>query len=183
MHIVIKLGKKLFCLFRYVGENYSNAQEAMEVAMCSFYSQGSTHRPLSNPLVGQLIAVRGEGGDELARAQVTEVMAPNKVKVTNPSVCWMKAFCGYSSGQCFCIKRALVCVFVSAYQVYYVDYGFSVETSGSNLLELNQDFLSLPFQATNVKLAGTCKIRNLPEDFYLSDVSETPKDVTGELFL
>ncbi|XP_034454399.1 tudor domain-containing protein 7A [Hippoglossus hippoglossus] len=103
---------------RYVGENYSNAQEAMEDAMCSFYSQGSTHRPLSNPLVGQLIAVRGEGGDELARAQVTEVMAPNKVKV------------------------------------YYVDYGFSVETSGSNLLELHQDFLSLPFQATNVRLAG-----------------------------
>ncbi|XP_053275075.1 tudor domain-containing protein 7A [Pleuronectes platessa] len=103
---------------RYVGENYSNAQEAMEDAMCSFYSQGSTHHPLSNPRVGQLIAVRGEGGDELARAQVIEVMAPNKVKV------------------------------------YYVDYGFSVEMSGSNLLELHQDFLSLPFQATNVKLAG-----------------------------
>ncbi|XP_070775926.1 tudor domain-containing protein 7A [Enoplosus armatus] len=103
---------------RYVGENYSNAQEAMEEAMRSFYSQSSTHRPLSNPVVGQLVSVRGEDGDELARAQVMEVMAPNKVKV------------------------------------YYVDYGFSVETSGSNLLELHQDFLSLPFQATNVRLAG-----------------------------
>ncbi|XP_044047697.1 tudor domain-containing protein 7A isoform X2 [Siniperca chuatsi] len=103
---------------RYVGENYSNAQEAMEEAMRSFYSQSSTHHPLSNTVVGQLVAVRGEDEDELARAQVMEVMTPNKVKV------------------------------------YYVDYGFSVETSGTNLLELHQDFLSLPFQATNVRLAG-----------------------------
>uniref|UniRef100_A0A4W6D2F8 Tudor domain containing 7 a n=1 Tax=Lates calcarifer TaxID=8187 RepID=A0A4W6D2F8_LATCA len=103
---------------RYVGENYSNAQEAMEDAMCSFYNDSSTHHPLSNPDVGQLVAVRGEDEDELARAQVMEVMAPNKVKV------------------------------------YYVDYGFSVETSGNNLLELHQDFLCLPFQATKVRLAG-----------------------------
>uniref|UniRef100_A0A8C4DZA1 Tudor domain containing 7 a n=1 Tax=Dicentrarchus labrax TaxID=13489 RepID=A0A8C4DZA1_DICLA len=103
---------------RYVGENYSNAQEAMEGTMHSFYSQSSTHRPLSNPVVGQLVAVKGEDGDDLARAQVMKVMPPNKVKV------------------------------------YYVDYGFSVETSGTNLLELHQDFLSLPFQATNVQLAG-----------------------------
>ncbi|XP_038569830.1 tudor domain-containing protein 7A isoform X1 [Micropterus salmoides] len=103
---------------RYVGENYSNAQEAMEEAMRSFYSQKSTHHPLSNPSVGQLVAVRGEDGDELARAQVMEVTATDKVKV------------------------------------YYVDYGFSVETNGTNLLELHQGFLSLPFQATNVRLAG-----------------------------
>uniref|UniRef100_A0A8P4KN63 Tudor domain containing 7 a n=1 Tax=Dicentrarchus labrax TaxID=13489 RepID=A0A8P4KN63_DICLA len=110
--------KTFVCLFRYVGENYSNAQEAMEGTMHSFYSQSSTHRPLSNPVVGQLVAVKGEDGDDLARAQVMKVMPPNKVKV------------------------------------YYVDYGFSVETSGTNLLELHQDFLSLPFQATNVQLAG-----------------------------
>ncbi|XP_070684167.1 tudor domain-containing protein 7A [Pempheris klunzingeri] len=106
---------------RYVGENYSNAQEAMEeameAAMHSFYSHSSVHH-LSDPVVGQLVAVRGEDGDELARAQVVEVMTPNKVKV------------------------------------YYVDHGFSVETSVTNLLELHQDFISLPFQATNVRLAG-----------------------------
>lgn len=39
-------------------------------------------------------------------------------------------------------------------QVFYVDYGFSVETSVANLHELHKDFLSLPFQATNVRLAG-----------------------------
>ncbi|XP_058495612.1 tudor domain-containing protein 7A isoform X2 [Solea solea] len=103
---------------RYVGENYSNAQEAMEDVMRLFYSQGSTNHPVSNPVIGQLVAVRGEDGDELARAQVMELMALNKVKV------------------------------------YHVDYGFSVETSWTNLMELHQDFLSLPFQATNVRLAG-----------------------------
>uniref|UniRef100_UPI0037E96AC4 tudor domain-containing protein 7A n=1 Tax=Semicossyphus pulcher TaxID=241346 RepID=UPI0037E96AC4 len=103
---------------RYVGETYSNAQEAMEETMRFFYSQSSAHSPLSDPVVGQLVAVRGEDGEELARAQVLQVVAPNKVKV------------------------------------YYLDYGFSVETSGTNLLELHQAFLSLPFQATNVRLAG-----------------------------
>ncbi|XP_075946876.1 tudor domain-containing protein 7A [Anarhichas minor] len=103
---------------RYIGENYSNAQEAMEEAMHSFYSQSSAHRPLSKPVVGQLVAVRGEVGEELTRAQVMGVTAPNKVKV------------------------------------YFMDHGSSVETSGTNLLELHQDFLSLPFQAISVGLAG-----------------------------
>ncbi|MEQ2189660.1 hypothetical protein GOODEAATRI_027529, partial [Goodea atripinnis] len=102
---------------RYVGDNYSNAQEAMEDVMQTFYSQNSTNIPVSNPVVGQLVAVRGEDGDEVARAQVMEVMNSNKVKV------------------------------------FYLDYGFSVETSGKSLLGLHQDFLSLPFQATNVRLA------------------------------
>ncbi|XP_056265628.1 tudor domain-containing protein 7A isoform X2 [Pseudoliparis swirei] len=105
-------------ILRYVGEKYSNAQEAMERAMHTFYSQSATHRPLSKPVVGQLVTVRGQDGEELSRAQVLGVMAHNTVKV------------------------------------YYVDDGFSVETSGNNLLELHQDFLSLPFQAISVGLAG-----------------------------
>lgn len=48
-----------------------------------FYSQNSNHRRLVTPTVGQLVAIRGEDGDELARAQVVEVMAPNKVKVSS----------------------------------------------------------------------------------------------------
>lgn len=79
----LRISEKVFVsLFRYVGENYSNAQEAMEDAMHSFYSQRSAHPPLSDPVVGQLVAVRGEDGKEMARAQVMEVMAQNKVKVT-----------------------------------------------------------------------------------------------------
>lgn len=73
-------------LFRYVGENYSNAQEAMEETMHYFYDQSSTHRPLLDPLLGQLVAVRGEDGEEWTRAQVMKVVDPNKVKVT-PLVC------------------------------------------------------------------------------------------------
>ncbi|XP_047434630.1 tudor domain-containing protein 7A [Mugil cephalus] len=103
---------------RYVGENYSNAQEAMEEVMHSFYNQSPTQRPLTSPTVGQLVAVRGAEGQEFARAQVMKVVAPGKIKV------------------------------------YYMDYGFSVETSENHLLELHQDFLSLPFQATNVRVAG-----------------------------
>ncbi|XP_061736410.1 tudor domain-containing protein 7A-like isoform X1 [Nerophis ophidion] len=103
---------------RYVGEGYSFAQEAMEDAMLSFYKQSSTLQPLSNPVVGQLIAVKGDDGNELARAQVTEVMALNKVKV------------------------------------YYVDYGVTMETTRERLLDLHQNFLLLPFQATHIRLAG-----------------------------
>ena len=51
----------------------------MEEAMCSFYS--SNQQPLSKPAVGQLVAVRGDDRDEMARGQVMEVMAPHKVKV------------------------------------------------------------------------------------------------------
>ncbi|KAK5866187.1 hypothetical protein PBY51_020397 [Eleginops maclovinus] len=119
---------------RYVGETFSDSQEAMEETMRTFYCKGSTHHLLSKPVVGQLAAVRGEDGEELARAQVIEVMAPNMIKV------------------------------------YYVDYGFCVETSGTNLLELHQDFLSLPFQAIRVRLAGLEAFSSHP--LVLSSVDE-----------
>lgn len=50
--------------------------------MASFYSQSSTHHPLPEPVVGQLVAVRWEDGEELARAQVIGVIPPNQYKVT-----------------------------------------------------------------------------------------------------
>ncbi|XP_057700534.1 tudor domain-containing protein 7A [Corythoichthys intestinalis] len=102
---------------RYIGDGYSNAQEAMEDAMLSFYKQNSNLKPLTNLVVGQLVAVKGDNGKEFTRAQVTEVTT-NNIKV------------------------------------YYVDHGFSVETKRENLQELHHDFLSLPCQATNVRLAG-----------------------------
>lgn len=71
----------MFPLFRYVGESYSNAQEAMEETMCSFYNQSSVQNPLSKLVVGQLVAVRGEDGEEVTRAQVIELISPDKVKV------------------------------------------------------------------------------------------------------
>lgn len=65
---------------RYVGKNYSNAQEAMEESMRSFYSQSFSCHTLPTPVVGQLVAIRD--GDEFARAQVIEIMSPKEVKVT-----------------------------------------------------------------------------------------------------
>uniref|UniRef100_A0A674DFW0 Tudor domain containing 7 a n=1 Tax=Salmo trutta TaxID=8032 RepID=A0A674DFW0_SALTR len=45
-------------------------------------------------------------------------------------------------------------VVVVALQVYYVDHGFSEVLSRTKLLELQKDFLKLPFQATTCTLAG-----------------------------
>ncbi|XP_051939463.1 tudor domain-containing protein 7A [Hippocampus zosterae] len=102
---------------RYVGEGYSTAQEAMEDAMLSLYEQSTTFQPLSELAVGQLVAVKGENGNDLTRAQVIEV--------TNNII-----------------------------KVYYVDHGFAAEIPQENLMPLHHDFLSLPFQATTVRLAG-----------------------------
>ncbi|KAL2078906.1 hypothetical protein ACEWY4_024650 [Coilia grayii] len=53
------------------------------------------------------------------------------------------------------ILRAQVCQLVEdKAKVYYVDHGFSEVISQSKLLELNERFLRLPFQATTCKLAG-----------------------------
>lgn len=71
----------VFPIFRYVGEKYSDAQEAMEETMSSFYKHPSVRFPLSKAVVGQLVAVREEDGDEVTRAQVIEVISPDKVKV------------------------------------------------------------------------------------------------------
>ncbi|XP_077460575.1 tudor domain-containing protein 7A [Stigmatopora argus] len=102
---------------RYVGKDYSNAQEEMEDAMLSFYKENSNLKPLPTLVVGMLVAVMEDNGKEFTRGQVTKVTS-NNIKV------------------------------------YYVDHGFTVETSRESLLELHPNFLSLPFQATNLKLAG-----------------------------
>nr|XP_046236392.1 tudor domain-containing protein 7B [Scatophagus argus]XP_046236393.1 tudor domain-containing protein 7B [Scatophagus argus] len=68
-------------ILRYIGEGYSQAQEAMEDEMREFYGlDQSSPSPLSSPCSGQLVAVRAEEEEEILRAQVCEVMA-DKVKV------------------------------------------------------------------------------------------------------
>lgn len=69
------------CVGRFVGDNYSRAQEKMEESMRCFYSQGPTHLLPSSPVIGQLVAIRAEQGGELARAQVVELLGPDSVKV------------------------------------------------------------------------------------------------------
>ncbi|XP_029621712.1 tudor domain-containing protein 7B-like, partial [Salmo trutta] len=101
---------------RYIGEGYSQALEAMEESMTTVYSQISAQRLLPFPSAGQLAAVKAQGGEEVVRAQVCEVMT-DKVKV------------------------------------YYVEHGFSEVLSRTTLLELQKDFLKLPFQAATCTLA------------------------------
>lgn len=99
----------MFPLFRYVGESYSNAQEAMEETMCSFYNQSSVQNPLSKPVVGQLVAVRGEDGEEVTRAQVIELISPDKVKVM--FICLSFCTCVWRNA-CRMLKRKLSFYFV-----------------------------------------------------------------------
>ncbi|KAM8842026.1 tudor domain-containing protein 7A [Synchiropus picturatus] len=66
---------------RYIGAKYSGEQELMEESMRSFYCRTSIHRTCELA-VGQLVAIKGEDQEELARAQVTEIMSEeNKVKI------------------------------------------------------------------------------------------------------
>ncbi|XP_072314704.1 tudor domain-containing protein 7B [Eucyclogobius newberryi] len=69
-------------ILRYIGEVYSQAQEAMEDEMRRFYSTNLSNpmSPAPSPHVGQLVAVRAEEEDEILRAKVAELL-PDKVKV------------------------------------------------------------------------------------------------------
>uniref|UniRef100_A0A4W5N345 Tudor domain containing 7 b n=1 Tax=Hucho hucho TaxID=62062 RepID=A0A4W5N345_9TELE len=69
-------------ILRYIGEGYSQAQEALEDEMREFYccQDDNSRTPLASPTSGQLTAVRAEEEEEILRAQVTEVMT-DKVKV------------------------------------------------------------------------------------------------------
>lgn len=69
-------------ILRYIGEGYSQAQEALEDEMREFYccQDNNSRTPLASPTSGQLTAVRAEEEEEILRAQVTEVMT-DKVKV------------------------------------------------------------------------------------------------------
>lgn len=49
--------------------------------MSAFYNHSPGRSPLSQALVGQLVAVRDEDGDAVTRAQVIELVSPDKVKV------------------------------------------------------------------------------------------------------
>ncbi|XP_045061956.1 tudor domain-containing protein 7A isoform X2 [Coregonus clupeaformis] len=115
--LVVEASSTNQVILRYIGKGYSQALEAMEESMKTVYSQLSVQRLLPFPSAGKLAAVKVEGGEEVVRAQVCEVMT-DKVKV------------------------------------YYVDHGFSEVISRTKLLELQKDFLKLPFQAATCKLAG-----------------------------
>lgn len=83
-------GFEYLCLYvnRYIGEEYSKAQEKLEDDMKEFYRQDNTRKPLISASSGQLAAVIAEDAEEILRAQVCEVKS-DKAKVRSVG---LKAF-------------------------------------------------------------------------------------------
>ncbi|NWU93511.1 TDRD7 protein, partial [Upupa epops] len=77
--MVIELKNTNEVLIRYVGKDYSSAQEQMEDDMKAYYSQNSTV-PLTEPVsIGQLVAVHAEE-DAWLRGRITS-LEDNRIKV------------------------------------------------------------------------------------------------------
>lgn len=65
---------------RYVGKDYSSAQEQMEDDMKAYYSQNSTVSLAQSPTVGQLVAVHAEE-DAWLRARIIS-LEDNRIKAS-----------------------------------------------------------------------------------------------------
>ncbi|XP_063081073.1 tudor domain-containing protein 7 [Cavia porcellus] len=77
--LVVELNNTNEVVIRYVGKDYSAAQELMEDEMKEFYGKNSMAAPVQAVLVGQLLAVNAEE-DAWLRAQVMSA-EENKIKV------------------------------------------------------------------------------------------------------
>ncbi|XP_055283073.1 tudor domain-containing protein 7 isoform X4 [Moschus berezovskii] len=79
--LVVELSNTNEVVIRYVGKDYSAAQELMEDEMKEYYSKNSKVTPVRTVQVGQLLAVNAEE-DAWLRAQVIS-MEEGKIKITN----------------------------------------------------------------------------------------------------
>ncbi|XP_066037590.1 tudor domain-containing protein 7 isoform X3 [Chamaea fasciata] len=77
--MVLELKNTNEVLIRYVGKDYSSAQEQMEDEIKAYYSQNSTVSPAQSLSVGQLVAVHAEE-DAWLRARIIS-LEDNRVKV------------------------------------------------------------------------------------------------------
>nr|XP_013801047.1 PREDICTED: tudor domain-containing protein 7 [Apteryx mantelli mantelli] len=77
--LVVELNNTNEVIIRYVGKDYSSAQEQMEDEMKEYYSQNPTVSLVHSVSVGQIVAVRVEE-DAWLRAQITSV-EDNRIKV------------------------------------------------------------------------------------------------------
>ncbi|XP_076996044.1 tudor domain-containing protein 7 [Tamandua tetradactyla] len=77
--LVVELSNTNEVVIRYVGKDYSAAQELMEDEMKEYYSRSSKESPVQAVHVGQLLAVHAEE-DAWLRAQVVS-LDNNKIKV------------------------------------------------------------------------------------------------------
>uniref|UniRef100_A0A452GSQ5 Tudor domain-containing protein 7 n=2 Tax=Gopherus agassizii TaxID=38772 RepID=A0A452GSQ5_9SAUR len=77
--LVVELNNTNEVVIRYVGKDYSAAQELMEDEMKEYYSQNSTVLLMQSVSIGQLVAVHAEE-DAWLRAQIIS-MEDNRIKV------------------------------------------------------------------------------------------------------
>lgn len=99
---------------RYIGEDYSKAQEKLEDDMKEFYRQDNSRKPLISLSSGQLTAVITDEEEEILRAQVCEVKS-DKVKVR--SVVY-KAFRATQRDQTKIRLYQIYCVITTFFQDY-----------------------------------------------------------------
>ncbi|XP_048827345.1 tudor domain-containing protein 7B-like isoform X1 [Brienomyrus brachyistius] len=78
--LVVEVASTDSVTLRFIGKDYSQAQETLEDEMREFYGQDTTRKVMSSLAVGQLAAVKAEEEEEFLRAQVCEVMG-DKAKV------------------------------------------------------------------------------------------------------
>ncbi|NWH69933.1 TDRD7 protein, partial [Piaya cayana] len=122
---------------RYVGKDYSSAQEQMEDDMKAYYSQNSSVS-LAQPLsIGQLVAVHAEE-DAWLRARIIS-LEDNRIKASNYFFWHLEK----DLKQCWLLDT-----------VCYVDHGFSELVERNSVYKLQKQFHSLAFQAAKCKLAG-----------------------------
>ncbi|NXL51277.1 TDRD7 protein, partial [Podilymbus podiceps] len=124
---------------RYVGKDYSSAQEQMEDDMKAYYSQNSTVSLAQSLSVGQLVAVHTED-DAWLRARIISLEG-NRIKASNYFFWHLEKDLKQS---CLLDTRS----------VCYVDHGFSEFVESNSVYKLQKQFHSLPFQAAKCKLAG-----------------------------
>ncbi|NXJ85105.1 TDRD7 protein, partial [Trogon melanurus] len=122
---------------RYVGKDYSSAQEQMEDDMKAYYTQNSAVSLAQSLSVGQLVAVHAEE-DAWLRARIIS-LEDDRIKASN------YYFWQMEKG----LKQS--CQFLN---VYYVDHGFSEFVESNSVYRLQKQFYLLPFQAAKCKLAG-----------------------------
>ncbi|XP_059513409.1 tudor domain-containing protein 7 isoform X5 [Myotis daubentonii] len=79
--LVVELSNTNEVVIRYVGKDYSAAQELMEDEMKDFYSRTPRITPVQTVHVGQLLAVHAEE-DAWLRAQITSTEG-NRIKIMN----------------------------------------------------------------------------------------------------
>ncbi|NXF96149.1 TDRD7 protein, partial [Eubucco bourcierii] len=127
--IVLELKNTNEVLIRYLGKDYSLAQEQMEDDMKAYYSENGTVSVAHSLSVGQLVAVHAEE-DAWLRARVIS-LEDNKIKASN----------FWALGE----RLGIVC---------YVDHGFTELVESNSVYKLQKQFTSLPFQAAKCKLAG-----------------------------